>query len=287
MYDKTVRRRRAVLGLLVAGSLILLTAYFGESSGGGLHAVQRGSMEVLAPIQEGANRALKPVRDLFGWFGDTIDAKGDVKSLRQERDQLRQQAIRGEVAIRERNELAAQLKMNADHGLADDGPTVARVIGLDPSLWYSQVQIDKGTDDGVHTDQPVVTGEGLIGKVKTAAPTTAIVTLITDHTTQVGGVIPSSGVSGLVEVEAGRPTDLVLSATSSSDIVKRGQTVVTSGTLSKVGRLPSPYPANIPIGRVTRIENAGSDDQQVHVTPFADLRRLDFVEVLTKAGGAR
>ena len=49
MYDKTVRRRRAVLGLLVALSLILLTAYFGESAGGGLHAVQRGVLEVFAP----------------------------------------------------------------------------------------------------------------------------------------------------------------------------------------------------------------------------------------------
>ena len=42
VYDKTVRRRRAVLALLVVSSLILLTAYFGESAGGGLHSVQRG-----------------------------------------------------------------------------------------------------------------------------------------------------------------------------------------------------------------------------------------------------
>jgi rod shape-determining protein MreC len=58
---------------------------------------------------------------------------------------------------------------------------------------------------------------------------------------------------------------------------------VTSGTLSKVGRFPSPYPRNIPIGRVTRVDNAGQDDQQAHIVPFANLRRLDLVEVLTKA----
>ena len=52
MYDKTVRRRRLVLGLLVACSLILLTAFFGESSGGGLHSVQRGVLEVVSPIQD-------------------------------------------------------------------------------------------------------------------------------------------------------------------------------------------------------------------------------------------
>ena len=71
-------------------SLILLTAYFGESAGG-LHSVQRGVLEVLSPIQEGANRALKPVRDLFGWFGDTLDAKDERDKLQKERDSLRQQ----------------------------------------------------------------------------------------------------------------------------------------------------------------------------------------------------
>src|SRR5919204_1908733 len=91
MHDKAVRRRRAVLAALVLLSLFLLTAYFGESSGGGLHSVQRGAMEVVAPIQEGANRALKPFRDLFGWFGDTLDAKSERDKLRAERDALRLQ----------------------------------------------------------------------------------------------------------------------------------------------------------------------------------------------------
>ena len=79
---QVVRRRRAVLAVLVLLSLFLLTAYFGERSSGSLHGVQRGAMEVLAPIQEGANRALKPFRDLFGWFGDTLDAKDERDKLR-------------------------------------------------------------------------------------------------------------------------------------------------------------------------------------------------------------
>ncbi len=66
MHDKTVRRRRAVLGLLVVLSLLLLTAYFGEAPNGRLHAVQRDFLAVVSPIQDGANKALKPVRDLFG-----------------------------------------------------------------------------------------------------------------------------------------------------------------------------------------------------------------------------
>src|SRR3978361_1923760 len=93
MHDKTVRRRRAVLGLLVVLSLLLLTAYFGEAPKGRLHAVQRDFLSVVSPIQDGANKALKPVRDLFGWFGDTLHAKGQRDELRKEVDKLRREVI--------------------------------------------------------------------------------------------------------------------------------------------------------------------------------------------------
>ena len=58
MHDKQVRRRRVVLALLVAVSLILLTAYFGETPTSPLHSVQRGVVEVLSPVESGANTVL-------------------------------------------------------------------------------------------------------------------------------------------------------------------------------------------------------------------------------------
>ena len=282
MYDKTVRRRRVVLGLLVASSLILLTAYFGESAGGGLHSVQRGVLNVVSPIQEGASKALKPVRDLFGWTGDTLDAKGQLKDLRKENDGLRQQNVTLQAQLRDDQQLRDQVKLNDTAGLTDNRPVAARVIGEDPSLWFDQVTIDKGTSAGVRMNQPVVTGQGLVGKVSFVWGAGAIVTLITNHDMQVGATVMESGVKGLVGVDNGHPTDLVLTSLSSQDVVKAGETVVTSGTLSRVGKFPSPYPRNIPVGRVTRIDDPGQDDQQAHIVPFAKLRRLDIVEVLTK-----
>ena len=84
MHDKTGRRRRAVLAFLVVLSVLLLTAYFGESSEGRLHGVQRDFLTIISPIQEGANKALKPVRDLFSWFGNTLHAKSQLaQSLKQ------------------------------------------------------------------------------------------------------------------------------------------------------------------------------------------------------------
>jgi rod shape-determining protein MreC len=282
VYDKTVRRRRAVLGLLVASSLILLTAYFGES-GGGLHAVQRGVLDVVSPIQEGASRALKPFRDLAGWVGDTLDAKGELKDVRAERDALRRSAVAGTAARRENAQLKSMLELGEAAGLQRAGPVGARVIGQDPSLWYGQVTINKGTSDDVRVDQPVVTGEGLVGRVSFASGSTAIVRLITDHTTRVSARVNATGITGVVRVEAGRPTELVMDYTRRDDDVRPGQVIVTAGTRSNSDRLVSLYPPNVPIGTVTRVDQPGTDDQEVHLRPFADLRRMEFVQVLTRA----
>ena len=86
MYDRTIRRRRAVLALLVVASLILITASFGSGGSGPVGALQRGLGSVLSPVQEGASRALSPIRDLFGWIGDTVDATGELKDARKDRD---------------------------------------------------------------------------------------------------------------------------------------------------------------------------------------------------------
>jgi rod shape-determining protein MreC len=282
VYDKTVRRRRAVLGLLVASSLILLTVYFGESAGGGLHSIQRGVLDVVSPVQEGASRALKPVRDLFGWAGDTLDAKGQLKSVRKDRDALRTELVDTQAKLRDATQLKSQQLLNSEVGLNDNRPVRARVIAKDPNLWFDQVTIDQGTGSGVQRNQAVINGQGLVGRVTEVTGSTAIVTLITNHTTQIGGKVSDSGVQGLVGVEAGHPTELVLDDLSSKDVVTRGQIVVTAGTTSKVDRFPSPYPRNIPVGRVTSVDDPGTDDQRAHVAPFADLRRLDLVEVLTK-----
>ena len=106
VYDKTVRRRRAVLALLVVLSLVLLTAYFGEAPGGRLHGVQRGFLTVVSPIQDGANKALKPVRDLFGWFDDTLHAKSQRDELRKQVDRLRAELVDDQAEKRAYHELA-------------------------------------------------------------------------------------------------------------------------------------------------------------------------------------
>src|SRR5215213_3740123 len=136
MYDRQVRRRRAVLLALVACSFALLTAYFGESSGGRLRSVQTGAMEVFAPVQEGANRALKPFRDLFGWFGDTLDAKDERDRLEAERDRLRQEVAQLHSAANENDELRDIVEYGRNSHIDAYEPVTARVYSRSNSSWY-------------------------------------------------------------------------------------------------------------------------------------------------------
>ena len=280
MYDKSVRRRRIALALLVACSLLLLTVYFGESAGGGLHSAQKGVLEVVSPIQEGASRALKPVRDLAGWAGDTIDAKGKLSDLEQQNATLRRQAIAGTDAARQNQQLQKLLALDKASGLDATRPVSARVIGQSPTLWYSTIVVDRGTGDGVRAGQPVVTGDGLIGQVTTASGNSSVVTLITDSEIAVSARVSENGTPGVVQAGPGGPDDLVMRYTNRGR-VEKGWNIVTAGTTSTADRLQSVYPPGIPIGEATRVDDPETDSQLVHVKPFADLHRLEFVQVLT------
>jgi len=293
VYDRQVRRRRATLIALVVVSLILLTAYFGESPGSPLHTVQRGVIEVLSPIQEGASRALKPARDLFGWFGDTADAKKERDQLRAQRDALLKQQIDAQVALRENAQLRALFRMGGNYGLDDYSKATARIIGRSPNnLLRDTMQVDKGTSSGVRVGQAVIAGGGLVGHVSTASGGTSHVTLITDQRSMVGAKVlnrSNRGDIGLVKPSIGDPLDLLVQQLPRDTRVRVGDNVVTSGVIDP--RFPSPYPPNIPIGRVTKVDPAELESSnQIHIAPIADLRHLDFVQILTTdppGGGER
>src|SRR4051794_17650699 len=148
MHDKAVRRRRAVLVVLVAASLILLTAYFGESSDGRLHSVQRGALGVLSPIQEGASRVLKPVRDLFGWFGDTVDAKDQRDRAIKERDAYRKQVVALQTRINESAQQAKLDDIDSSGGMRKYKPVDPRGVGHSPHTRFPRRTVNKGTGDG-------------------------------------------------------------------------------------------------------------------------------------------
>jgi rod shape-determining protein MreC len=285
MYRKQVRRRRAVLLLLVAASLTLLSLYYREGTGGPLHGAENVVSTIFGPIQSGADRALKPVRDLVNWFHETFDARGQNDQLKDEVASLRDQLAREQTTKHEAKELSALNELTSG-GIVPDGtdPVTARVVGRSPTVWYSTVTIDKGSSSGVRIDDPVVAAQGLAGKVTQTTPNTAQVTLITDADSAVTARVTPEGATGVVEPNVGNPNDLQLDYLERGTQIAEGQMVVTAGF--STGDLGSIFPPGIPIGEITRASvEERQAYQRVHLEPFADLRDMDFVKVLRTHSG--
>src|SRR3954454_19168885 len=281
MYDKqVVRRRRAVLAVLVGLSIVLLTGYFGEGSGVFFHSIQSGAQTVLSPIEDGASRAFKPVRDLVGWFGDVFDAKDENKQLKKDLATARAEGTQAAILQRDNDQLRKELNLTGDLGYTSKSRLTARVIAKAPNVWYSTVTINSGKSDGVRVDQPVVNGDGLVGKVTAVTGGTATVTLITDGSSNVPAEIYPDGAHGIVTPSVGDPNDMQLQYIGKNHPVKEGAKLVTSG--SAPGPLQSIFPRGIPIGEVSRVEPGELDlYRKVHIRPWADFRRMDVVTVLT------
>jgi rod shape-determining protein MreC len=288
MYDrKVVRRRRAALAVFVVLSIAILTAYFGESGGGFFHTLQRGAQEAVAPIETGASRALKPVRDFFGWAGDTIDAKDQNADLRKEVQQLRGDLAKAQTDLRDADQLKALASLHQENYFPQStDPVTARVIARSATVWYSTLKIDKGSDDGLRVNQPVIAAGGLIGKLTSVTGGTSEVRLITDGQSGVSAQVFPAGVTGVVRPEVGNPEDLLLEHVESGRRVTENTLVITSGFTSS--KTESLFPRGIPIGRVTKVDLDELETyQRVHLKPFANMRRIDVVQVLTRRGVAQ
>jgi rod shape-determining protein MreC len=282
VHDKTVQRRRAVLVLLVVLSLLLLTAYFGESSNGRLHGVQRDFLTIVSPIQDGANKALKPVRDLFSWFGNTLHAKSQLAQSLKQTNKLRRELVNDQAEKRSYRQLLALTHLD-QLGVNDYHPVTATVVGKTANLWYSTVNIDEGESAGIKVNDPVINEEGLVGKVAAVVSDGAEIDLITNPSMGVSARIGTSTATGLVQPKVGDPNDLLLGYLPANAQANAGEYVVTSGTVAGGESL---YPAGLMIGQVTSVDEE-SAYKSVNVHPMANLHDLDIVQVLTAGAGTR
>lgn len=165
-----------------------------------------------------------------------------IETLKRENDQLRVQAFQAAATERENEQLRALV------GWEKQAPwklKLAKVIMRDPANWWRTIQIDLGSLDGIRADLPVLTSDGLVGRVSAVYPHRAQVVLIGDPNCKVSALVENQAQdTGIITV--GGPLDgslVELSYLSSSVNLKPGQEVVTSG-------LGGIFPKGIPIGQV-------------------------------------
>jgi rod shape-determining protein MreC len=152
----------------------------------------------------------------------------------------------------------------------------ARIIARDTSTWWSTVKVDKGFDDGIKPDVPVLTEDGLVGKTTTVASNASTVLLISDENCKVASTVEGTREQGIVRGErtstAASP-DLLLNFLSKNADLKPGQKVYSSG----VGGV---YPSGVLIGVVKKFEVRPLDGVAT-VVPAVDLTTLEDVFIVT------
>jgi rod shape-determining protein MreC len=280
VYRKQIRRRRAVLVVLIVLALILVSATFSEPRSGPLHTMQQGVASVFAPLEEGASRALKPARDLVNWVSETFDARGENSDLKEDVQQLRSKLARIQSARAENEQLKELVGLDRKGILAGYDVVTTRVVGRSPTVWYSAVTVDAGSGDGVSVNDPVISGDGLVGRISDVTRFTSEVTLITDSSSSVSARVLPNGPDGVAEPEAGDPSVMLLDFIDKNAPVHRGQMVVSAGWSN--GTLSSAFPPGIPIGEV-RDTTIGHQEtyQDIRIAPFADMQNLDYLQVAT------
>ena len=141
--------------------------------------------------------------------------------------------------------------------------------------------IDKGSSAGVERNDPVVNGDGLVGRITETTRGTAQVTLITDHDNAVSAqVLAVTARPGSSSRRSATPRTCCSTSSTTTKTIQENQTLVTAGWSN--GRISSRLPAGDP-DRAGQRGRGGEQErfQRIHVTPFADLRELEYVQVLT------
>ncbi|HEX4646386.1 MAG TPA: rod shape-determining protein MreC [Verrucomicrobiae bacterium] len=164
--------------------------------------------------------------------GDAITPRSELVAqndkLRHENEQLRVLAMRAEATAQENERLRQFI------GWQKQSPwklRLAKVIVWDPANWWRSVQIDLGKRDGMQADLPVLTADGLAGKISSVGLTTSQVALIGNPDCRVAARIEKTRETGIILTGSG-PVDstlVKLSYLSKNSVLKPGEVVVTSG----------------------------------------------------------
>lgn len=150
---------------------------------------------------------------------------------------------------------------------------VGRVIGQEANNFLEFVFIDLGERHGIEVGMPVVTDQGLVGRISEVTNSTSKVLLITDSSSTVNAILQSSRLDGTVRGAPG--ADLIMDYIPQGGIFSVGEVVLTSGIGGK-------FPKGVPIGQVTEIIQRDIDVfQQAVVRPSVDFGSLELVAVVT------
>ncbi|GIH90301.1 rod shape-determining protein MreC [Planobispora siamensis] len=273
---KDTRRGRAILGLLLATALVIMTVDHRAGDGSPLAPVKGAGTAVLGGVEQVGSGIVQPVGRFLQALLEAPGAQRQIEQLRRENDRLKQELAAQALDRRRSQELQHML------GAAGAGRykvVPAQVIARRGAPGFEEaVELDVGEADGVRPEMTVLNGDGLVGRVVRVGPSTSTVVLISDPASAVGGRLEGGDEIGVVNGAGEYGRLLRFRLLDSTAPLTPGHRIVSFGSHRGV-----PYVAGVPIGVIEKVEaTPGELTRIAYARPFADLTALGVVGVVVE-----
>lgn len=256
--------RAGAIALIALGLMLLALS-------GYLAPYLKYALEPLAAAQTWLATRYLAVYQLVSSPEDVNQIRTENEQLQQENALLRTQLI--QLQEQQKDDEIIYSLLQAARAQPTSKYEAANVIGRDPNPFLRYVLIDKGSDNGLIHGMPVITAQGLVGRIDAVTATAARVQLIVDPGAAVNVHLPESGASGVL---VGSVTgDVTLEMIAQEIEFKPGELILTSG-------LGGSYPPNILVGQVSSVRKLQTAlFQTAAVQPAVDFNNLRMVLVVT------
>ncbi|HWH57469.1 MAG TPA: rod shape-determining protein MreC [Terriglobales bacterium] len=227
------------------------------------------AISAITPLEKGIVRLQTGTGNLWHNYVYLRGVRQENRDLQEKLQKLQLEQVRLQQDATQARRLQSLLGFKEQF---IDQTIAAQVIGSSGSEQSRVVYIDKGSTDGIKEGMPVISAEGIVGKVILVQSSVSQVLLINDQTSGVGTILEQSRLQGVLKGRASG--QLVLDKVMSEEDVKTGERVLTSGG-------DQIFPKGLPVGTIGEVKRGG-EFLQVQVKPAAALNHLEEVLVITK-----
>ena len=258
------RRLRNIVAIMVVAGLIFLAL------SGVLRPVLGVILDPFISAQRWLSDRFMAVYDFFTLPRDVTELLQRNAQLENEVSNLQSQVIQLQEQLRETEVLYSLLDFA--RARPQDQYVAAAVIGRDPSPFLYYVIIDRGSDDGIRYGMPVVTQQGLVGRIDAVTSGAARVQLITDPGSVIN--VKFQNQSEEAQVQGSVTGEVTLEMASQTAGINTGDILLTSG-------LGGNYPVDILVGQISSIEKTENNlFQSATIQPVVDFEGLRAVLVI-------
>ena len=265
MKDQFSRTLQTTIIFLIVGGILAL------AFGGFFSPVSNQFTGGLVSIQEWFATRSQAIQEFLAAPRDIVSLRTRNAELEAQVSQLQTEVINLQQRVNETEILAALVDFSRAN--PESSYKAASVIGRDPSPFLHYVIINRGSNDGIERGMPVVTNEGLVGRIDAVIADAARVQLITDPASSVNIHLKNANTDALL---IGSVTgDISLDLISQDVTVDSGDLILTSG-------LGGGFPADLIVGQVVNVRKLPAElFQQATIQPAVDFSRLQIVLIIT------